>query len=406
MWRPTMKKIRLVVLQLVVTVAALGAASADEAEKTRIGGYVDAVFLYNSGIGWSGSEAFFFPRVKLDITHKVNENALVRVSGEWQPTVSPYSRAYSTLKQTEGVPDDTYLEFSGLSENTTARFGVVKVPFGQFDTMAFNTPSRPTSFGRTRGWDYGFRLDRRFQLFDLSLAVVNGDGVTGTATQSDKTYVARIVFPAQTGEIYPETLEITNYPNPAKTNAGGDFGWSFGISGYNGTKYSTPIKIKASHYGADLRMNYSIFSLMTQYSLLEGGFTDPTMNNLSPADITALVSTFQYSSSVVNLLNGVGATYPRAQASVTELVAGLNDKTVVSVMWEYYEPDMNSDSTPQQMERTKFVFGVKHDFKENISLGAFYVKNHNPAFGNSGNIVETDWRKGDDIFMTGIATQF
>lgn len=400
-----MKRIRYFLLQLLFAAAAWGAAVADDGEKTRIGGLVELVYIDNSGIGWTGSEATFYPRVKLDITHRLYEDALTRISGEWQPTTSPFSRAYHALAQPEGRIDDTYLEFSRLFENTALRLGAVKVPFGQFDTLALNPESMPISFVRTREWDYGARLDARFKWFDISLAIVNGEGTTGTDANSDKSFAARVVFPAQSGEIYPETLEVTNFPNPAVANPDGAFGWHFGVSGYNGIKYSTPIKQRNSHYGADLRLDYSIFSVMAQYTFLEGGFTDPSMNNLTQAQITGLVNQFQYSSQVSDIL-GAHDSFPRAQAIVAEVVAGLSDKTMLSAMGELYKPDVDSDATPQQRLKQRLVLGVKHDVKKNVSLGFFYVKTYNPAFGVSGNVVESDSWKGDDVITAAAAISF
>ncbi len=400
-----MKRISFFLLQLLFAAVACGAAVADDGEKTRISGLVELVYLDNSGIGWTGSEATFYPRVKLDISHRLYEDALARISGEWQPTASPYSRAYAALARPEGQIDDTYLELSRLFENTALRLGAVKVPFGQFDTLALNPESMPISFARTREWDYGARLDARFQWFDLSLAIVNGEGTTGTDTNSDKSFAARVVFPAQSGEIYPETLEVTNFPNPSLANRDGAFGWHFGVSGYNGTKYSTPIKQRNSHYGADLRLDYSIFSMMAQYTFLEGGFTDPSMNNLTQAQITALVNEFQYSSQVADILSA-NDRFPRAQAVVAEVVAGLSDKTLLSAMGELYKPDVDSDATPQQRLKQRLVLGVKHDVKKNVSLGFFYVKTYNPAFGVSGNVVESDSWKGDDVMTAAAAISF
>lgn len=400
-----MKRIRFFLLQLLCAAAACGAAVADDGDKTRIGGLVELVYIDNSGIGWTGSESTFYPRVKLDISHRLYEDALARISGEWQPTVSPFSRAFNALAQPEGRIDDTYLEFSRLFENTALRLGAVKVPFGQFDTLALNPESMPISFVRTREWDYGARLDARFQWLDLSLAIVNGEGTTGTDANSDKSFVARVVFPAQSGEIYPETLEVTNFPNPATENPDGAFGWHFGVSGYNGTRYSTPIKQRNSHFGADLRLDYSIFSMMAQYTFLEGGFTDPSMNNLTQGQITALVDQFQYSSQVADILSAHDS-FPRAQAIVAEVVAGLSNKTMISAMGELYKPDVDSDATPQQRLKQRLVLGVKHDVKKNVSLGFFYVKTYDPAFGVSGNVVESDSWKGEDILTAAAAISF
>ena len=400
-----MNKIRLIFFQLAIIAAACGAALADDGEKTHIGGYADVVYLNNAGIGWTGSEATFTSRIKLDVTHRLYDDALVRMSGEWQPTASPYSRAYGALKHPEARPDDIYLEFSRLFENTALRLGSVKVPFGRFDTLALNPESMPMSFVRTREWDFGCRMDARFQWFDLSLAIVNGEGTIGTDTNSDKSLAVRLVFPAQTGDIYPETLEITNFPNPSLVNPDGAFGWQLGVSGYNGTKYSTPIKQKGNHYGVDLKINYSVFSFLAQYSYLEGGFTDPSMNNISPADLAALMNSLQYSDQVAALVANKDV-FPKAYAVVTELVAGLSDKTVVSAMGEFYKPDADSDATPQQKLRQRLVLGVKYDFRKAVSGGIFYVKNYNPAFGMTGNVIETDSWKGEDVITCGMAMEF
>ncbi|MBI3793258.1 MAG: hypothetical protein HY280_00845 [Nitrospinae bacterium] len=402
-----MKKIRLFLFQLLALSFALSPALAGEIGKTDVRGYAEFSYVRDNGIGWSGSESTFYPRVKLDVLHAVDEDALVRVSGEWQPTVGPFSRAYGQLAAPTAQVDDTYLQFSNIAEATSLRLGSVKVPFARFDTLALNQSARPMSSPRWREWDYGARLDSRFSFFDFSVAVVNGEGTAGTDSNSDKSLAARIVFPAQTGEIYPETLETTNYPNPAVANPAGNFNWSFGVSGYNGTKYSTPIKQRNNHYGADLKLDYSVFSLMAEYVYMEGWFTDPSMNNATGSALTS----FSYSSAVNSLWicnNGVcsPATFQRANSVIVELTAGVSTKTLLSAMGEIYKPDIDSDVTPQQKLKQRLALGIKHDFRKNVTGSVFYVFTYDPAFGRVGNITQSDTWKGEDVFTCGIAMAF
>jgi len=369
-------------------------------EKTRIGGYLEFAYMDDRGIGWSGSETTFFARMKLDIQHQLYDDVLVRLSGTYQPTVNEYSRAYAQMKAREGNPNDTYMQFDALAGYpTTLRMGVVKVPYGQFDTMSLSSRNRPMTSSRTREWDYGVRLDGSAWLVDYAMAVINGEGSEGTDSNSAKSIAARIQFPtANRGDIYPETLEVTAYPNPLTANPDGDFRWQFGASAYNGNKFSTPIKQKSSHYGADVKLDYSIFSLKTQYSFLEGGFTDPSVVSESASALAAL----QYSSAVTTKID----TYPRGYSVFTELTTGLSSKTMFSLMWELYDPDSESNAAPGQKTKQRYVIGFKHDFRPHVTAALFYTITDNPAFGVVDNITESDYWKGNTITMAGIAVQF
>jgi hypothetical protein len=395
------------ILAIAACICAAQFAHAETDGKTEIHGYFESSYEIDRGIGWSGSESTMTARAKLDIQNHIYDDVMVRVSGEWQPSVGPYSRAYSILKKQEGSVNDTYMEFMGLTgENSELRLGVVKVPFGFFDTLATNDLTKPMTFQRTREWDYGVRLDKRFADFDVSFAVVNGEGTAGTDTNSDKSYAARIVFPAQKGDIYPETLEISNYPNPVVENPDGAFKWQIGLDGYNGLKYSTPIKVKNSHYGMDLKLDYSVFSMIAQYTFMEGGFTDATMNNLTGGEISALMTSLLYSSSASSLMAKNGYTYSRADSIFVEITAGVSEKTVLSMMGELYEPDMDSQATTRQEVRQRLALGLKHDFRKRVTAGLFYVFNYNRSFGKANSIVESDFWKGQDVMTGAIAVSF
>jgi hypothetical protein len=205
--------------------------------------------------------------------------------------------------------------------------------------------------------------------------------------------------------MYPETREITNYPNPSVENPDGVFKWQLGLDAYNGTKYSTPIKVRNSHYGVDIKLDYSIFSMFAQYTYMEGGFTDPSMNALTGGQIASLMGSFLYSSAAATLMQS-NDMFPRANSVFVEITAGISDKTVLSVMGELYEPDMDSDATPQQMMKQRLAVGVKHDFRKNVTAGLFYVFTNNPAFGPANNIVESDYWKGEDVITGGFAVSF
>jgi hypothetical protein len=276
--------------------------------------------------------------------------------------------------------------------------GVVKVPFGIFDTLALSAGNRPYALARTREWDYGVRLDASLSMMDISFAVVNGEGTEGTDSNSAKSVAARIAFPASPDGAYPETREITDYPNPRIANPGGEFRWRFALDAYNGNKYTTPIKQKNSHYGADLQLDYSIVSLKAQYTFLEGGFTDPSVVSEPDAALAAL----GYSSSVTKDIT----TYPRGQSLFVEIAVGITGKTMLSAMGEMYDPDTDSHATARQKVKQRLVLGVKHDFRPNVGGAFFYTKTYNPAFGVSNNIVESDYWKGDDILMAGVAVRF
>jgi hypothetical protein len=98
--------------------------------------------------------------------------------------------------------------------------------------------------------------------------------------------------------------------------------------------------------------------------------------------------------------------YPRASAAIVELACGLSEKTLLSAMGETYKPDVDSDATPQQRLKQRLSLGVKHDFRKNLTFAAFYVFTYNPAFGVSGNILESDSWKGNDVFTAVLAMAF
>ena len=369
------------------------------AGKTKIAAYMEFTYLDDRGMGWTGSETTFYLRGRLNIQHYVHDDVVLNLTGEYRPTVNTYSRAFNQLKQREGNPNDTYMQFIDLAGYPMAlRLGVVKVPYGQFDTMSLDNRSRPMSTTRTREWDYGARLDTSLSFMDVSFAIVNGEGSEGTDSNSAKSVALRLVFPATQGELYPETLEITRYPNPRTANPDGDFRWQFGASAYNGNKFSTPIKQKNSHYGADLKLDYSIFSLKAQYSFLEGGFTDPSVISETDAALAAL----GYSGTVTKNID----TFPHGYSYFVEITTAISEKTLFSVLGESYDPDSESNTTPQQRTKERLVLGVKHDFKKDVSGSIFYTKTYNPAFGMTGNVIENDYWKGNDILMAAIAIQF
>ncbi|MBI5178740.1 MAG: hypothetical protein HZA04_05725 [Nitrospinae bacterium] len=397
-----MRNILFICLAVLASIAPAGADDLPQsgAGKTAIGAYLEFSYMDDRGIGWSGSETTFAARAKLNIAHRVYDDILIRFNGEWKPTVNGYSRAYGQMKEREANPQDTYFQFDHPGEYPlTLRMGVVKVPFGHFDTLALSPRNRPAGMTRTREWDYGIRADGSAWLVDWSLAIVNGEGTEGTDSNSAKSVAARIVFPAAgAGDMYPETLEITGYPNPRAANPAGEFRWQFGASAYNGQKYSTPIKQKNSHYGADVKLDYSIFSLKAQYTFLEGGFTDPSVVSEPASTFTEL----QYSSAVSTSID----TYPRGYAAFAELAAGISEKTLLTLMGEMYDPDSESSATAKQRTKQRLVIGLKHDFRPRVSAALFYTLNDNPAFGVSGNILETDHWKGDEILMAAMAVQF
>ncbi|MEE8483776.1 MAG: hypothetical protein V3S46_04180 [Nitrospinota bacterium] len=372
-------------------------AFAGEAEiaegETEFGGYVEFTYFNNRSIAWTGSEASFKPRVKADIVHAIYDDVIIRVKGEWTPSVNNNSINYTGLKKKEGYPEDAYILFNNLrGRGIELRLGVVKVPFGHFDTFAYDDENRPMSFSRTREWDYGMRLDASFKLLDISIAVIDGDGRDGTDANSAKSAAMRLAFPSIKSGAYPETLESTKYPNPKSANPDGGFKWRLGLSAYAGNKYSTPIKVKNNHYGADLKVDLRFISMKAQYTYMEGGFTDP-------AEASQDLSGYGYSDAVT----GTTDTFPKGNAIVVEVTAGVTPKTMVTVMAERYEPDSESDGTDRQKLRTRFVFGIRYEMRPKISAAFFFTQNNNPYFDS---ISAINTGRGDNVLQMGIAADF
>ncbi|MDH5543256.1 MAG: hypothetical protein OEY64_09860 [Nitrospinota bacterium] len=384
------------------------ASFAIEEREPGLHGVIGFAFFQDHRIGWTGSEASFYTSAKLDYIHRISEDTIARFGGEFRPTVNDHSRAYDALKKREGSIEDTYMEFDRfLSRNTAIKFGVVKVPFGHFDTFALEERNRPVSMTRTREWDYGIRLDSRFSHIDLSLAVVNGEGTTGTDANSAKSVALMLAGGSGSGEpIYPETLYITNYPNPMVQNSPGGVRWRYAISAYAGNRYTTPIKERNNHYGIDMEFGYSIATLKLQAAHHDGYF-----NNLSVAedDLNRLVDEFQYGSAVT--LNP--ENFPKAVSSFAELCIGLSERTLMTIMYEYYDPDTMAAEDLRQVARERVVIGWKRDFRKDSSFAVLYTMNNNPAFARlvegspkKAIIVETDDMEGDDVLMMSVAVQF
>lgn len=392
------------VLLAAAAIAPAARAEGDGADKTTVSGYVELSYFDDQGIGWTGSETVLRPRAKLDITHALYDDVTLRFSGEWVAQAHRYSRAYDRLYQREGNPEDLYIHFqrfSGLPFDV--RLGVVKVPYGFFNTMAVDERNRPRTQMRSREWDMGLRIDVPLSFMDFSLAMINGDGRQGTDANSSKSVAVRASFPATDGGAYPETEEVASYPNPRAANPDGDFRWQVAGSGYVGDRYTTPIKQKYSHYGAEALAAYGPLAFKMQYMFFEGGFNDGTMNNLTAAEWQQLVTDMQYTSSVRQALY----TYPRGQSLWAELSYGLTGQDMATLMAETYDPDMQSDATVFQQTKKRYVFGFKHDYRKGVTAAIFYTVNDNPAFGDpAADITQSDNWKGDEVLMITVAARF
>lgn len=391
-------------LLLVAAFAPHARAEDGDAGKTTVHGYVELSYIDDRGIGWTGSETTLRPRAKLDITHALYDDVTLRFAGEWVSQVHRYSRAYDSLYQREGNPEDMYIHFRRFSDLPfDVRLGVVKVPYGFFNTMAIDDRNRPIILARSREWDMGLRIDAPLTFMDLSLAVINGDGRQGTDANSSKSVAVRASFPAAEGGGYPETEEVTSYPNPRAANPNGEFRWQAAVSGYVGDRYTTPIKRKYAHYGAEALAAYGPLSLKMQYTFFEGGYNDPSMNNLTPAEWQQLATDLHYTSSVLQTLY----TYPRGQSLWAELSYGITERDMATMMAETYDPDMQSDATVFQKTKKRYVIGFKHDYRKGITAAVLYTFNDNPAFGDPNvDITQSDYWKGDDVLMVTVAAQF
>lgn len=389
---------------LAVTFVPSARAEEDGVKKTTVSGYVELSFFDDRGIGWTGSETTLRPRAKVDITHALYDDVILRFSGEWVAQAHRYSRAYDSLYQREGNPEDLYIHFqrfSGLPFDV--RLGVVKVPYGFFNTMAADDRNRPITQTHFREWDMGLRLDAPLSFMDFSLAMINGDGRQGTDANSSKSVAMRASFPAAEGGGYPEAEEVTSYPNPRAANPSGDFRWQLAAFGYVGDRYTTPIKRKYSHYGADAQVGYGALNFKMQYTFFEGGYNDPSMNNITSAEWQQLMTDLHYSSTVRPELY----TYPRGQSLWAELSYGVTERDMATLLAESFDPDMQSDATIFQQTKYRYVAGYKHDYRKGVTAAIFYTVNDNPAFGNSAvDITQSDNWKGDDMLMITVAAQF
>ncbi len=397
-------KLAAAVLLLLASTATVALAGEAGGGKTAVHGYVELSYINDQGLGWTGSETTFRPRAKVELTHALYDDVTLQLSGEWVAQVHQFSRAYGSLYRREGNPEDCLIHFrrfSGLPFDV--RVGIVKVPYGFFNTMAADDRNRPITLAVSREWDMGVRLDVPLSFMDFSLAIINGDGRQGTDANSSKSVALRAAFPAAGGDLYPETEEVTSYPNPRTANPTGDFRWQVAASGYVGDRYTTPIKQKYSHYGAEAQAAYSAFAFKMQYTFFEGGFTDGTMNNLTAAEWQQVLTTYQYSSSVGGDLH----TYPRGQSFWGELSYGVTERGTAALMAEMYDPDMQSDATVFQQTKHRYVIGYRHEYRKGLTASIFYTVNNNPAFGApSADITQSDSWKGDEVLMVGVAAQF
>ncbi len=396
-------------LKLVLAAAAaslLSAFPAHAAESgvTSVHGYVEFTYFDDRGIGWSGSETTFRPRAKIDLRHQLYNDIDLRLAAAWTAQVHEYSRAYGKLYQREGKPEDIYIRFQRFSGYPfDVRAGIVKVPYGIFNTLAADDRNRPLTLTRFREWDMGLRLDAPLEFMDFSLALVNGDGVMGTDANSSKSVVLRAAYPAAQGELYPETEEVTAYPNPLAANPDGAFRWQAGASAWVGDHYTTPIKQKFAHYGADLQAAWGPFALKAEYTFFEGDFNNRDVLNLTPAQWDALVAEYQYTDAVQQNIY----TYQRGQSVWAELAYAATERSMLTVMAETYDPDTTSNATVFQKAKARYVIGMKHDYRKGVTAALFYTFNDNPAFGYANvDVTQSDYWKGDNVLMITLAAQF
>ncbi|MFQ5431625.1 MAG: hypothetical protein ACE5EN_03860 [Nitrospinota bacterium] len=377
-------------LAIAVTLFATPLHAVEAASKkgeTEFGFYMEFSYFNDRGRAWTGSEASFSTRLKADLKHHLYDDILLRAKAVWSPSVNRHTIGGDSFDKREARPEDVYMQFNGLMGHPIElRMGSVKVPFGHFDFMSFEERNRPIGFSRTREWDYGLRMDTVINKHSVSFAVINGDGIDGTDANSAKSVAIRVAYPAGKEEsAYPKTLEITDYPNPLNSNPSGGFLWQTGVSAYVGNRYSTPIKIKNSHYGFDFKVDYSIISLKGQYSFLEGGFTNSGVV-LSPEELSRAVTD----------------TYPRGYSGAMELAVGLNSKTVITVMAEKYDPDSDSDNSGAQKTKTRLVIGARYEYRKDVSMAIFYTYNDDPGYL----YVAENTGRGNDVYMLGVAARF
>ena len=412
---------RVAALTALVVLLTLSNASSFELEEAKVGenllgGYLEFVFFDDRGIGWSGSETTFVTGYKLDFGRRLYDDISIRVRGSFAQTAHEHSRGYEKLKKREFNPEDTYMEFIDLAgEESSLKLGVVKVPFGIFNTLSIDDRNRPRTFSTTREWDSGIRLDKRYSSFDVALGFVNGDGREGTDPNSAKAVVVRLSTPSSGFPAYPKTLEVTGYPNPLETNPTGELLWRVGGSLYLGNHYSTPIKEKNNHYAVDLEVKYSIMSIKAQATYMEGGHTFTEMarsgsmiDGVWVDGFSDFVDEFEYSNAVVYDI----ADFPKGSSGFIEVAAALSAKSMFSVMYEHYDPDIESGEAPFQVVKERLVFGYKHDFRKNVSFAFFHTINRDPAFGavnSTGakyDILQSDNWKGDEVNMVIFAVEF
>ena len=386
-----LRVILLTALAIASFTATVGAGTIKTLDgKTELGFYLEFSLINDRGIAWTGSEVTFANRVKVDLTHRLYDDIIVVANGVWAPTVNEHTIGRETFDKREGNPEDLYIQFNRrVKRPVDFRLGVVKVPFGHFNFMAFEDRNRPISFARTREWDYGVRMDTVINRHAVSLAIVNGDGIQGTDANSAKSIVLRVLYPVKTVEdAYPKTVEVTEYPNPLNTNPKGGFLWQAGISMYIGNKYSTPIKIRNTHYGLDFKIDYKNVSLKGQYTYHRGGFSG---KGVSAATLNA-----------EDLARADTSTFKDAHSFVTEAAVGVTPRIVVTVMAELYDPASGSDNSGAQKTKTRVVTGAKYDYRKDVSMAIFYTRNDDPGY----EYVSANTGRGNNVYMMGVAARF
>lgn len=360
-----------------------------------IGGYFEYSFISDRRIFWSGSEATFTPLVRLTIEKPIEDNIGIYLSAMWTPTVNEHSIGYVELKKREAYPEDLYIYFGNFMQaNGELRLGMVKVPFGIFNLLTLGGPhSMPMTTARTREWDVGVRYDVCWGDFGISFATINGDGNGGTDANSDKSFSLRVVYPeAEIKRIYPATINTVSYHSQQAPGSIDDY-WLLGMSAYYGDKYSTPIKERNKHYDVDLTLSYGIVSFAMQASYLEGGFTDESVRGATFTDST-------YSSGVTTDID----TYNRGAMFSNQIVVRTGERTLISLLTEWYDPDLTSDATPKQRTKSRFVVGASYSITHRTSLSAFFATNQDPYL--DGIDAEKNASKGGNVYMASVAASF
>ncbi len=341
-----------------------------EERKLYLTGEIDVSFINDRRLHWTGTESTFRTQARLYIDYAFDERLAFRLAGRALQGIGYHARTYERLKYDGFTPEDTYIELDRFPvQGAYLQAGIVRVPFGIFDTFALEDINRPLVHKRSREWDSGVLVGYRGHGIDARAALVNGEGSDGVRldTNSSKSGVARLGAYLQ----YEETRI------------------SAGLSGYYGNKYSTPIKERNSHWGVDLSLMLPRFAALAEFVSFNG----------KPVKVGDLdYYEFKDDITIGNNESDANGWYVQFKGEIIE------DILELFYGFSSYDPAIDAEQEAWEKVKRRHTIGSRLVMLSYLELFLIYTSEDDPAFGLLKE--ESNTYKGDDKIQAALRLVF